>query len=119
MAKKMANCLTQLGPEHSHRILVETMNDGAATLTYDGTILYCNRRLAAMLQVSLESLVGTPLSSYMASADQAVFAARLLNLPEIRVKSQPGIGSTFTVLLPICEENGICNNEYLRNSFLS
>lgn len=63
--------LSQLRTEHACRLLVETMNDGTATLASDGTILYSNKRLAAMLQVPTESPFGT-LSSFIASADHAV-----------------------------------------------
>jgi PAS domain S-box-containing protein len=73
---------TVKGAEQPYRVMVETMNEGAATLTSDGTILYCNKSLAAMLQVPLESIVGTQLSSYMASVDIPLFAARLGNCSE-------------------------------------
>lgn len=33
---------TLQGAEHPYRVLVETMNDGAATLDEDGTVLYAN-----------------------------------------------------------------------------
>ena len=52
---------TLKGAEQPYRVLVETMNEGAATLAADGTILYCNNRLAVMLQVPLENLMGTQL----------------------------------------------------------
>jgi PAS domain S-box-containing protein len=68
---------TLKGAEQPYRVLVETMNEGAATLAPDGTILYCNNRLAAMLQVPLESLIGAQLSSYVAPADHLLFLARL------------------------------------------
>ena len=57
---------TLQGAEHPYRILVETMNEGAATLAPDGVIVYCNRRLAAMLQVPLEGAIGSSLESYLA-----------------------------------------------------
>ncbi|HTP65920.1 MAG TPA: PAS domain-containing protein [Geobacteraceae bacterium] len=68
---------TLKGAEQPYRVLVETMNEGAATLTPDGTILYCNNRLAAMLRVPLERLIGTQLGSYVAPADIPLFSARL------------------------------------------
>lgn len=68
---------TLKGAEQPYRVLVETMNEGAATLAADGTILYCNSRLAAMLQVPLERLVGTRLDSYVPPADHFHFMARL------------------------------------------
>jgi PAS domain S-box-containing protein len=68
---------TLKGAEQPYRVLVETMNEGAATLAADGTILYCNNRLAAMLQVPLENLIGTQFGSYLASADRPLYTARL------------------------------------------
>ena len=69
---------TLKGAEHSYRVLVETMNEGAASLDPDGTIVYCNSRLATMLQLPLEKLIGSPLISYVAPADHSLFAAQLL-----------------------------------------
>jgi PAS domain S-box-containing protein len=68
---------TLKGAEQPYRILVETMNEGAATLAADGTILYCNNRLANMLQMPLENLIGKQLGSYLSPADRPHFAARL------------------------------------------
>ena len=68
---------TLKGAEQPYRVLVETMNEGAAILAADGTILYCNNRLAAMLQTPLENLIGTNLATYVSPADHALFAARL------------------------------------------
>jgi PAS domain-containing protein len=36
------------GADHSYRVLVEAMNEGAATLSEDGTILYCNARCSTL-----------------------------------------------------------------------
>ncbi|MBT1072840.1 GAF domain-containing protein [Pelotalea chapellei] len=67
---------TLQGAEHPYRVLVETMNEGAATLSPEGTILYCNRRLSAMLGVPLENLIGSQLQSYVAPAYHEPFIAR-------------------------------------------
>jgi len=65
------------GAEHQYRILVETMSEGAATLTLDSTIIYCNQRLADMLLIPLEKLIGTKLSSYITTGDQGLFEGML------------------------------------------
>ncbi|NIO00054.1 MAG: hybrid sensor histidine kinase/response regulator, partial [Anaerolineae bacterium] len=36
---------TLKGADHTYRLLIEQMKEGAATLAAEGTILYCNRRL--------------------------------------------------------------------------
>ncbi len=43
---RIANLIFTLdSADRAYRVLVETMNEGTATLAFDGTILYCNRRL--------------------------------------------------------------------------
>ena len=68
---------TLTGADTPYRILVETMNEGAASLGPDGTILYCNACLAAMLEMPLEKLIGTRASSYVAPEDREYFSLRI------------------------------------------
>jgi PAS domain S-box-containing protein len=72
---------TLKGAEQPYRVLVESMNEGAATLAADGTILYCNGRLAALLQLPIPKLLGTRLGCYVLPADRPLFAARLDSYP--------------------------------------
>ncbi len=55
---------TLQGAEHPYRVLVETMNEGAATLDKDGTILYANASFAGILGVRLEEVIGTSLQKH-------------------------------------------------------
>ena len=59
------------------RFLMMTMNEGAATLAADGGILYGNSRLAAMLQLPLERLIGTQFSSYVVPSNRTLVMAWL------------------------------------------
>jgi two-component system NarL family sensor kinase len=52
---------TLQGAEHPYRVLVETMNEGAATLDKDGTILYANASFTRILGVPLQEVLGTSL----------------------------------------------------------
>jgi PAS domain S-box-containing protein len=52
---------TLQGADHPYRVMVETINEGAATLSPYGQILYANLRLAEMLAAPLESLMGARL----------------------------------------------------------
>ena len=47
--------------DRPYRVLVEQMQEGAVTLGEDGTVLYCNRRLAGMLGLAQERVIGQPL----------------------------------------------------------
>jgi PAS domain S-box-containing protein len=55
---------TLQGAEHPYRILVETMNEGAATMDKDGTVLYANASFSGILGVQLEDLIGTQVQKH-------------------------------------------------------
>jgi len=65
------------GASHAYRVLVEAMNEGAATLGLDGTILYCNARLARMLATPLQEVVGSALAAWVAPGSTAALEALL------------------------------------------
>jgi two-component system cell cycle sensor histidine kinase/response regulator CckA len=64
---------TLKGAEQPYRILIEEMREGAAMLTADDYILYCNSGFASMLKMPLEKLIGTGIAYYIAPADEALF----------------------------------------------
>lgn len=68
---------TLQGADHPYRVLVEQMEEGAATVSTDGTILYANRCLAAMLGTTLERLVGASIYACISPTDQPVVRALL------------------------------------------
>jgi PAS domain S-box-containing protein len=61
--------LTLQGSEHAYRVLVESINDGVATLDGAGVILYANSRFAAIFRVSAGDFVGTPLQSHVSRSN--------------------------------------------------
>ncbi|MDV2480723.1 PAS domain S-box protein [Methanoculleus sp. Wushi-C6] len=52
--------------EHPYRVLIEQMQEGAAILSVDGTILYGNRSLARLLQMPLEKVLGESIHAIIA-----------------------------------------------------
>jgi len=68
--------------ESAHRALVEAMNEGAAILIGPGTVLYCNGRLAAMLNAPLERVMGASLFGFIAPADREAVAALIARSAE-------------------------------------
>jgi two-component system, OmpR family, phosphate regulon sensor histidine kinase PhoR len=66
---------TLRGADHTYRLLVEAMNEGAATLSDSGVVLYCNSRFAAMTGIPLHSVIGSEFSQYIASAERDDFHA--------------------------------------------
>src|SRR3984957_15171066 len=61
---------TLQGAEHPYRVLVETMNEGAATLDEDGTILYANASFGIILGIATEGIIGTSLHKYLEPHEQ-------------------------------------------------
>jgi PAS domain-containing protein len=60
---------TLTGADLPYRVMVETMNEGAITLAFDGTILYCNQRFADIVNGSLEKVIGSSIYQYIPSTD--------------------------------------------------
>ncbi|MEN6664687.1 MAG: response regulator [Phycisphaerae bacterium] len=46
------------GAESVYRLIVETMNEAATTVSMEGTILYCNAQFAQLVACPLENVVG-------------------------------------------------------------
>src|SRR3982074_3770701 len=51
---------TLQGAEHPYRVLVESIDEGAAILSEDGTVLYSNQSFAKFFGVPLERFIGAP-----------------------------------------------------------
>jgi two-component system NarL family sensor kinase len=68
---------TLQGAEHPYRVLVETMNEGAATLDVQGNVLYANAHLAEMFEVALEKFIGTPLTDQVLPGERRKLQALL------------------------------------------
>src|ERR1700729_3217524 len=57
------------GAYESYRVLIEEMNQGAVTLSADGSVLYCNRRFADLLKTSAEKIVGLFFGTFVMPAE--------------------------------------------------
>ena len=68
---------TLKGADDPYRVLIEEMNQGAVTLSADGSILYCNRRFAELLKRPLGRIVGVAFDAFVAPSERAGFAALL------------------------------------------
>src|ERR1700712_1112804 len=44
--------------DRPYRVLIEQMQEGAVTLSEDGTVLYCNERFATTVGASSETILG-------------------------------------------------------------
>ena len=61
---------TLSGAEHPYRVLVESMNEGALSLSKDGTILYSNSAFARMVGIPLDQIMGHDVCDFVPSEDR-------------------------------------------------
>ena len=92
------------GSEHPYRVMVETMQEGAAFLVSSGQIFYSNQQLATLLQMPLEKLIGSQFSDYVTTQGRALVAERLKNLTtsqnnDDEITLNTSTGQPLTVLL--------------------
>jgi PAS domain S-box-containing protein len=59
--------------ETPYRLIIEEMNEGAVVLSADGIILYCNRRFAELVSASLEQIMGSNYTRFVAESDKPKF----------------------------------------------
>ena len=98
------------GADQPYRILVETMNEGAATLGADGTIQYCNNRLATMLQIPLENLIGTSFGSHVRQSDQPIITVLLKKSVGESVTEEVSMVVGTSIFLPVLISSSSGNN---------
>jgi PAS domain S-box-containing protein len=84
------------GADHIYRVFVERMNEGAAVLGSDHTILHCNGRFARLLGAALQSVIGSSLQDRVWPDDRARLGTLLRRAAhgpcrdEIRLQSREG-----------------------------
>jgi two-component system NarL family sensor kinase len=69
--KQGERVFTLEGAEHAYRVLIESMNEGALTLTADKTILYANQCFARMVKCPLEQVIGSSFRRFISAEDRA------------------------------------------------
>jgi PAS domain S-box-containing protein len=63
------------GADRPYLLFIEQMQQGVATLHVDGAIVYCNRRLAEILGMPHERVVGALLREFVVPDDRAAYDA--------------------------------------------
>src|SRR5580700_2250393 len=58
------------GGEPAYRMLVEAMSEGAAALSPNGAVLYCNRRFAELMSRPQEKIIGVAVQSLVAKTER-------------------------------------------------
>jgi len=85
---KGVQVLEQEGAERTYRLLIESMNEGALTMTQGGMILYCNSCFAGMVKSPLEKVIGVSLGRYLGQEDQEALRLALMRTNKAGTKLQ-------------------------------
>jgi PAS domain S-box-containing protein len=86
------------GAEHPYRVLVESMNEGAISLSKDGTVLYCNSAFARMAGISLDQIMGHDVSEFVPSEDRDALKKLI----------KQGLGEAVRAEMPLLPSSGAC-----------
>ena len=100
-------------PERPYRLFVEEMLQGVATLKDTGVVAWCNRRLAELVGLPHDAMVGTSLGDFIVSGDRAAYD-RLLREGqdrsrggEVRVQRSDGkVSPVHVTLNPLPVDSG-------------
>jgi PAS domain S-box-containing protein len=104
---------TLQGAEHPYRLMVETIDEGAATLSEDGTILYANKSFAQIFDVPLQSFIGSALHAYVTGDDHVLLkdliaeANHKVIRGEIRVNTENHRPRTIRLTLSPVHDTGV------------
>ena len=104
--KQGPQVFTLKGAEHAYRMLIESMNEGALTLTADKVILYANQCFARMVKCPLEQVMGSSFRRFLSAEDRATLRPLLKQAdpsgPKIQVLLNAGDGSQMPAQISGC-----------------
>jgi PAS domain S-box-containing protein len=89
------------GGEPAYRMLVEAMSEGAATLSRNGAVLYCNRRFAELMSRPQEKIIGIAVQSLLARTERDRFEAFLAEAQKTVAKGEFNLRCRDGSLVPV------------------
>jgi PAS domain S-box-containing protein len=89
------------GGEPAYRMLVEAMSEGAATLSRNGSVLYCNRRFAELIRRPAGSLVGMAAQSLVVDAERDRFETLLAEAQKAAAKDEFNLHCPDGTMVPV------------------
>jgi signal transduction histidine kinase/ActR/RegA family two-component response regulator len=88
--------------DQPYRMLVEQMGQGAAILSADGDILYCNHWFAQLADMPLERIIGGPVIAFVDDQDRPSFMSILATgTGGLRGCWKPATGPSFEVYISV------------------
>ena len=99
--KQGRQVFTLRGAEQPYRVLIESMNEGAVTLTADKMILYANRSFAQMVKCPLAQVIGSSFRRFFSTADRNVLRSCLQRSGTGGSKIQVGLHARNGAVMPV------------------
>jgi PAS domain S-box-containing protein len=89
------------GADHTYRVFVEKMNEGAALLSRDRTVLHCNQRFARFLGMGIKKVIGSPVQELVWPDDHPKLDALLRSAARKKCRGEIRLQSRRVVPLPV------------------
>ena len=99
--KEGSQVFTLEGAEHAYRVLIESMNEGALTLTADKVILYTNECFARMVKCPLEQVTGSSFRRFLSPTGRATLRPLMKRAATTGSKMQVFLHADDGSLLPV------------------
>ena len=100
------------GADHIYRVFVERMNEGAAVLSLNHTVLHCNGRFAGLLGAGIQQVIGSSMDELVCPRDRSRLSDLLrrgAQTPcrgEIDLQTRSGVGLPVRLSLNPLDSGG-------------
>jgi PAS domain S-box-containing protein len=101
------------GANEAYRLMVQNMAEGAITVAPDGLILFSNEKLASILAIPHERVIGSSFHDFIVPEDADIFSALLTNKlgggakREVRLKTPGGTSMPASLSVNRLEIDGV------------
>ncbi|HWR14783.1 MAG TPA: ATP-binding protein [Terriglobales bacterium] len=99
--RRGARAVTLAGGESAYRILVEAMSEGAATVSRNGVVLYCNGRLAELIHRPPDKVIGRLVQSLVVKTERDSLEALLAEAQKGSAKGEFNLRCRNGSLVPV------------------
>jgi PAS domain S-box-containing protein len=88
------------GAEHSYRVLIESMNEGAVSLSSEGIILYCNSAFARMVGSPLDRIMSRDLCEFVLPGERQALNGLIKQASESATRAEMNLLTMSEATLP-------------------
>jgi two-component system, NarL family, sensor kinase len=92
---------TLKGADEAYRLMIQTMAEGALTIAPDGLILFSNERLASILAIPHERMIGSSFHDFIVPEDADIFSELLIRKLGTGAKSEVRLKASGGRMVPV------------------